>query len=82
MTINEPRQTCCVCNGTGDIPVRVREELDALRRRMVMLEERNDAMSAALIAIHTMKSKRPANEQLAVIQKRVAGCEPFWGYFS
>lgn len=79
MAIEERRQTCSLCNGTGDLPVRVHEELDDMRRRMVLLEMNNANMAMALIEIHEYKSKRPLEDQIAKVRKIAATASPYWG---
>lgn len=74
--IDEPRQTCPVCNGTGDVPVRVAVKIDEERRLSVLLREANARMSFALMKIFMSKAK--PSEKLAESFRRIAKeCEPY-----
>jgi hypothetical protein len=74
--MSEPRQTCPVCNGTGDAPVRVAKQLDDARRVSILLREANDRMSFALMKIF-MSNAKPS-DRLAESFRRIAKeCEAY-----
>lgn len=72
----EVRQTCPLCNGTGEVPVRVATQIEDQRRKHILTEEANHHLAFAIIEIMTSKAK--PSERLAEKFKRIASaCEPY-----